>query len=108
MAAGGLSHFGKGRRIRGILPRLSLILDFKISQYGGGPARVDKISGDVQCFLDRLTSIFFVATYWHYHDGCLVGQVVDGGFRVKMIDAYALLMDPLSVSHQGPILKPEL
>ncbi|KAB2609802.1 (R)-mandelonitrile lyase 2-like [Pyrus ussuriensis x Pyrus communis] len=28
-----------------------------------------------------------VASYWHYHGGCLVGKVVDGGLRVKGINA---------------------
>ncbi|CAL2226199.1 unnamed protein product [Prunus armeniaca] len=28
-----------------------------------------------------------VATFWHYHGGCLVGKVVDGDLRVKGINA---------------------
>ncbi|KAM1302283.1 hypothetical protein EV1_013246 [Malus domestica] len=28
-----------------------------------------------------------LASYWHYHGGCIVGKVVDGGLRVSGIDA---------------------
>lgn len=28
-----------------------------------------------------------LGSYWHYHGGCIVGKVVDGGLRVNGIDA---------------------
>ncbi|BBH01194.1 Glucose-methanol-choline oxidoreductase family protein [Prunus dulcis] len=39
-----------------------------------------------------------VATFWHYHGGCLVGKVVDGRLRVMGINALMLLMDHIQFS----------
>ncbi|KAB2600201.1 (R)-mandelonitrile lyase 3-like [Pyrus ussuriensis x Pyrus communis] len=32
-----------------------------------------------------------LASYWHYHGGCIVGKVVDGGLRVSGIDAFRVV-----------------
>lgn len=46
-----VSHFGKSQGISGFLSGLSLVLDSKINQQGGGSVSIAEVERDMRCFM---------------------------------------------------------